>query len=172
MKVIILTGKAGAGKTEISKIIKREFELKNIKSIDLAYASYLKEYAKKILGWDGQENSKPRTFLQTIGDKVKEIDPNFLVNRIKQDLKVYEEYFNYAIITDARFEKEIDEIKNIYDTIVINVVGKENNLSEIEKCHNTETSLDNYNSYDYKIDNRSSIENLEENIKNIMEELI
>ena len=91
MQIIILSGKAESGKNKVASII--EENLKDKKVITISYAFYLKEYAKKILKWDGLEDTKPRTFLQEIGDYVKEIDKNFLINRLLQDIEVYKKYF-------------------------------------------------------------------------------
>jgi len=168
MKIIILSGKAGSGKNKVASII--ENTLKTKKVIIVSYASYLKEYAKNILKWDGLEETKPRTFLQQIGDYVKIIDNKFLINRLMQDIEVYKNYFDVIIISDARFIEEIDCIKEKYNNVsVINVNGRENSLNNIEKKHITETALDDYNLYDFKIENKGSIEELEQKVKNIIE---
>jgi len=52
---------------------------------------------------------------------------------------------------------------------VINVYGKENKLTEKQKRHLTETGLDNYNNYDYKIKNDGNIELLKQTIYDILE---
>lgn len=169
MNLIIISGKAGSGKSLVSDILKNKLKEK---TICLAYASYLKMYAKEIIGWDGNEATKPRTFLQQIGDEVKEINPNFLINRIIEDIEVYKKYFNNIIISDARFVDEIETIKNKYDNVIsIHVYGKENNLTEEEKKHNTENGLNNYNLYDYEINNDGDLSSLELKINNILEDL-
>lgn len=168
MKIIILSGKAQSGKNKVASII--ENNLKDKKVITISYASYLKEYAKNILKWDGNENTKPRTFLQEIGDYVKTIDNKFLINRLLQDIEVYKNYFDVIIISDARFIEEINCIKEKYENVsVINIKGRENSLNNMEKNHITETALDEYNLYDFKIENKGSIEELEQKIKNIIE---
>lgn len=168
MKIIILSGKARSGKNEVANILKNKLKGK---TIIIAYASYLKMYAHEIIGWDLDENTKPRTFLQEIGDLVKEIDNNFLINRILEDIEVYKNYFDNIIISDARFVNEIKIIKNKYDSIVIRINGKDNDLTDKEKHHNTETSLDEYHNYDYEIDNYGNIQELENKVSKVLEEL-
>ena len=51
-----------------------------------------------------------------------------LINRIKEDIKVYEYFFDVIIISDARFKSEIENIKN-KNTVVIKIEGKENKLT-------------------------------------------
>lgn len=168
MKIIILSGKAESGKNKVASLIKKS--LKNKKVVIVSYASYLKEYAKNILDWNGLEETKPRTFLQEIGDYVKKIDNKFLINRLLQDIEVYKNYFDVIIVSDARFIEEINCIKEKYENVsVINIKGRENSLNNMEKNHITETALDNYNLYDFKIENKSSIEELEQKVKNIIE---
>lgn len=169
MKIIIISGKARSGKNEIASILKNKLKEK---TIIISYASYLKEYAKEIIGWDGNEESKPRTFLQQIGDLVKEIDSDFLINRIIEDIEVYKNYFTNIIISDARFVNEIEKIKNKYEEVItIHVEGLDSDLTEEQKKHNTETSLDEYNNYDFIIKNDGDLYSLENKINNILEEL-
>lgn len=169
-KIIILSGKARSGKSECAKIIEKNL---NKKVITISYASYLKEYTKNILKWDGSEDTKPRSFLQEIGDKVRQIDKYFLINRIIEDINIYKNYFDVIIISDARFIDEIKLIKNNFeDVTVIRINGKENNLNKKEKNHITETALDDYELYDYEINNDKDLNYLENKIKGIMEEII
>lgn len=169
-KIYILTGKAQSGKNEVSKIIKNYFE--NEKTIELAYASYLKEYIKNITDWDGSEDTKPRELLQQLGIELikNKIKDNLLIERITDDIKVYSYFFDIIIISDARFKEEIEEIKKISNNVtVINIKGKLNKLTQNQQNHITETALDNYNNYDYVIENKTTKEELKSKIKEILE---
>lgn len=172
-KIIILTGKAQSGKNETASIIKKYYEKQNKKTVILAYAKYLKDYAKEITNWDGEENTKPRELLQQLGVELikNQIDENMLINRIKEDIKVYEYFFDVIIISDARFQDEIENIKT-NNKVVIKIEGIENNLTEKQKQHITETALNNYNNYDYIIENKNTKEDLKTQIEKIMEEII
>ena len=165
VKIIILSGKAGSGKSSIAKIINNYKE-----SIILSYASYIKEVAKNVLNWDGSEEDKPRDFLQQFGDEIKKINPDLLINRVIEDIKVYSYFYELIIISDARFEREIKCIKDNFKKVyTINIYGRDNNLKETQKNHITETSLDNYDKYDYKIKND---ENVKEKIEDILKEIL
>ena len=169
VKVIILSGKAGSGKSYVAN--KLNEKLSN--SIVISYASYLKEYVKNISDWDGSEESKEevRTLLQQIGVELikNKIDDKFLINRVLQDVEVYSYFFDYIIISDARFIDEIECIKNESNSFVINIIGKDNNLTNEEKKHSTEVSLDDYDNFDYILDNRK--ENIESDIENIIKKV-
>lgn len=52
---------------------------------------YIKEYAKRISDWDGNDETKPRTLLQVLGTDIirNTIDDKFFINRTIEDIKVY-----------------------------------------------------------------------------------
>lgn len=168
-KIFIISGKARSGKNEVADIMSKN--LKN--SIQLSYAYYIKQYAKKITDWNGEDNTKPRDLLQSLGiDLLKKIDSNFLINRLIEDIKVYSYFFDNIIITDARLIEEIEipkrEFKNII-TIRVNRLGV-NDLTEEQQKHITETNLDDYSNFDYVIDN-NTIEQLQKDVLKILENL-
>lgn len=171
-KIIILTGKAQSGKNLSANIIKQYLEKQKKKTVIIAYAKYLKDYAKEIENWNGREATKPRELLQQLGVELikNKIDKNMLINRIKEDIKVYEYFFDTIIISDARFKEEIENIKT-NNTVVIKIEGKENKLTDEQKKHITETALDDYKNYDYIIENNSTKKELKKQIKKIMEEI-
>ena len=176
-KILILCGKARSGKDTSASYIKEYCEKKNLKILNLQYSSYIKEYAKKISDWDGSEETKPRELLQTLGTDIirNKIDENFFVNKLIDDIKVYSFFFDVITISDARFKIEVDTPKdNFKDVFAIQVVRPnfDNGLTEKEKQHRTEIDLDDYDKYDYQIINDGSIEELEEKIKNILEEVV
>lgn len=170
MKIFLISGKAGSGKNEAAKIIKRNLE----KSIITSFSKYIKLFAVEMTNWDGDENNKPRTFLQEMGDTLRSIDENFLTKRLMDDMKVYEKYYNNVIITDARLLNEIRYFLNngSYEviTIRINSPYSKRELNTNEKSHMTEVELDNYNIFDFIIENNFDDE-LEAKIKMILEEL-
>nr|MBP3259364.1 hypothetical protein [Bacilli bacterium] len=164
-KIYILSGKSGSGKDTVASMIKNMI---NKKVISLAYASYLKMYAKEVLGWDGND-PKPRDFLQQLGVELikNNIDKKMLVRRMIEDIKVYNYFYDVIIITDARFPDEIDDIKANFDNVtVLHLSDRENKLTDKEKMHATETSLNNYNNYDYVVseDNLDDLSNTIEKI--------
>lgn len=176
-KVIIISGKARAGKDTTGSYLKEFFTLNNKTAVTIAYADYIKMYAKKISDWDGKDDTKPRTLLQELGTEIirNRIDQNFFIKRIIEDIKVYSFFFDYVIITDARIEKEITKIKEIYkDVISLNIERPNfvNELSSSETKHITETGLDNFSDFDHIIINDGTLEDLKEKASNLGEKLI
>lgn len=163
--IYVLSGKAKSGKNTVADIIS---EYCKDKSIQISFAYYLKDYVKNITKWDGSEEDKPRDLLQSIGiDLVKKINPNLLINRVCDDIKVYSYFYDVIIVTDARLVDEIETLKSNFKCVTIRVNNlKDNNLTENQKNHITETDLDNYDKFDYVVDNN---ELLKQNIENILE---
>jgi signal peptidase I len=121
-------------------------------------------YAKNIANWDGSEDTKPRELLQQLGVELikTKIDDNMLIKRIIEDIKVYSYFYDYIVITDARFPNEIESIKNEFDNVISIRVNR--NIYSLEKKyqnHSTETGMNEYNNYDYIINNNDDIKALE-----------
>lgn len=175
--IFIIAGKANSGKDTTADIIRSLALLKNLKSINLQFSSYIKMYAKVISGWDGEELSKPRSLLQELGTEVirNNIDNDFFIKRIIGDIEVYSYYTDVITISDARMPEELDLIAKAFDNVYkikIKRPNFNNHLTSTEKVHRTETALDNYNDFDYIIDNDESIEILSEKINNIVGNLL
>lgn len=166
-KIYILSGKAESGKDLVGTYISDIY--KDKKTIKLAYANPLKEYTKNIIGFDGI--NKPRTFLQELGvDLIKnKIDDKFLINRLINDIKVYQYFFDVIVITDARFKEEIEDIKDNFSNIItIRINKSSNSLTDEQKNHITEIALDSYDDYDYIIDNTSDKDKLYNDVLKIV----
>lgn len=164
-KIFVLSGKAKSGKNTVADIISEYYK---DKCIQISFAHYLKQYVKNITNWNGSEETKPRDLLQSMGiDLIKnKINPNLLIDRVCDDIKVYSYFFDYIIITDARLVDEIEAIKNNFECVTIRITNlKENNLTLEQQNHITETNLDNYK-FDYVIENN---EYLKENILKVIE---
>lgn len=173
MKIFVICGKARAGKDTFCSLIRSYYEEKGTKTINLQFSSYVKEYAKKIANWDGDDTSKPRELLQELSTEVirKKIDPLFFVKRVIGDIKVYSHYFDVITISDARAKVELDSIKENFDNVcVIKVVRPnfDNGLTKKQQQHFTETDLDDYEKIDYTIINDGTIQDM----KNKFEDLI
>lgn len=137
---------------------------------------YIKLYAKALLDWNFDDATKPRTLLQDIGNDVRtKINPDFFINRIIDDIKVLSNYASVIIISDARLPEEIDKINDNFPNVTNFRITKninQNGLDLKQANHITETALDNYNKFDYVIENNGTIDDLEKQIKNILDKII
>lgn len=175
-KIIIFSGKARAGKDTSALFIKKYYEEKDLKVANLQFSFYIKMYAKLISNWDGSEESKPRTLLQTLGTDIirDHIDNYFFIKRIIDDIKVLSYFVDVITISDARLPEELDELTKVYPNITkINIIRPEfdNNLNQKENMHRTETSLNNYKNYTFEIINDDTLEALENKIIDIAKQI-
>lgn len=174
MKIYVICGKARHGKDTTALAIKNAYSDKKV--INLSYGSYIKEFAKNISDWDGSEETKPRELLQHLGTEVirNNIDKDFFIKRLCNDIRVYSYYFDVITISDARFPDEVVTPKKLFDDVITIKVVRDNfetSLSDEEQKHSTETALDGFNDYDYVIENNGSIDELNEKVKTIVKEV-
>ena len=174
MKIYVICGKARHGKDTTALAIKKAYSDKKV--INLSYGSYIKEFAKNISDWDGSEETKPRELLQHLGTEVirNNIDKDFFIKRLCNDIRVYSYYFDVITISDARFPDEVITPKKLFDDVITIKVVRDNfetSLSDEEQKHSTETALDGFNDYDYVIENNGSIDELNEKVKTIVKEV-
>lgn len=174
--IFLIAGRARSGKSSVGEVIKRYYEKLNKKVIISQYTKYLKMYIENITGKIIDDNNKPRDLLQDLSRELikKELGKDdFFINRQLDDLEIYSYFADVIIITDVRFKKEIDAVKEKFSkAISIGVVREnyESDLSYKQQNDITETSLDNYSEYDYKIINNKNID-LEYDVLNILDKI-
>lgn len=161
--IFVLSGKAKSGKNLIADKIENYY--KNKRCIQISYAFYLKNYVKNIYDWNGSEEEKPRELLQKIGiDLIKnKIDSNLLIRRVCEDIKVYSYFYDIIIITDARLKDEIEIPKRLFNNVVtirIDSIYYDKKMTIEQMNHITETNLDNYNKFDYVINDFDKLEEI------------
>ena len=171
MRIFIIAGKSGSGKNTTAKLIKKYYDTKGQKTMITEFSKYLKMYAYEFLG-SYDESNKPRKFLQELGDEVRKINSDFLINRLKEDIEVYKMFYDNVVICDARLINEIEAMKEYYlnCTSIHLASNKENNLTEKQKHHKTELELDGYPYFDYNIEYVFD-EQLECDVKKMLEEV-
>ena len=170
-KLFIISGKARSGKNQVSKVIEEYYS--NNKVITISFGYYIKDYAKRISDWDGNEETKPREFLQQLGIELikNKINNKLFINRILEDIEIFSYFYDIIVVNDARLIDEIEILKEKYPkSISIRVIrdNYDNKLTIDQKNHLTEIDLDNYNNFDYIIKNN---EELEKKIINILSEV-
>ena len=169
MKIFLIAGKAGSGKNEVANLIKEKLG----NSVITSFSKYIKLFTLELTNWDGRDITKPREYLQNMGDKLRSIDEDFLTKRILEDILVYKnENISNVIISDVRLVHEIEYFKKLseYDVISVRVNSKDStrNLTNLEKEHHTELELDNYEYFDYILENNFD-KNLEEDVIKMLE---
>ena len=170
-KLFLLAGKARNGKDTVGEILKETYEQKGKKVLKLSYGVWPKYYGKLICHWDGNEETKPRSELQKISVESRHINPNYVVRRMEEDINILKDSFDVIIITDARMPEEVEMPKLKFKQTVTIKVERPNFVSPLSNKQQDsiiETALDNYDSYDYKIENSGTKDDLREKVQNLI----
>jgi len=162
-KIILLSGKAEAGKNTLADYLKERLEAKGNKVIIDAFAKYIKGYLKDYYGWDGTSKDKQwREKIQLLGtDKIKEQlnYKSFHARRLAEDFQIVADDFDYMIVSDTRFQDEVHTMKAMFPneciSVRINRYDHQNRLTEEQRKHRSECDLDNFK-FDYVIHTRKS----------------
>lgn len=171
-KIYLIGGKARHGKDTLSSYLKEVYEEKGKKVIVTQLSKYIKYYAREMTGWDLSEESKPREFLQVLGTNIiREAlhKDDLFIKRLKDDIEIFSYFYDAIIVSDVRFKKEIDDLRNYFPNLIaihINRPNFDNGLSEEQKLHKTEIDLDDYNKFDIEVEN-TTLEKLKESAEKI-----
>ena len=172
MRLFLIVGKAGSGKSEVASLIKEYYEKKDEKTVVTEYSKYLKLLAREMLNWDGNPHNKPRQFLQEIGLFIRENlkQRDLLIRRMKTDMLVYERFFKNVVISDVRYPEEITSMQEDYpQAVAILVINdlEDSPLTIKQANHQTEHALDGFDGFDYVIHNQ-----FEKNLRNDVYEIL
>ena len=111
-----------------------------------------------------REQIHPNAWVNALFADYKPIGDNLLEGEIR---KLYDEDLLYPnwIITDTRFENEANAVK---ERGGINIRVSRPFKSDMHGQHPSETALDNYEDWDYIVENNGSLEDLVKKVKEIL----
>lgn len=147
LKVCCISAKARHGKDTAAAMIAEYLESKGKRVLITHYADLLKFICKNYFGWNGDKDEKGRTLLQYVGtDVVGKQTPEFWAKFIVDVLKFFPGHWDFVLIPDCRYPWEVLTMEENFDTVVLRVErhGFESNLTEEQKKHASEVSMDNY----------------------------
>jgi len=146
MKVILISGKAEAGKDSTLEILKPHLESAGFKCCRLAFGDYVKDTARELWGWDGEKDEKGRALLQWWGtDYVRANFPDFWADTVVRLAMVIKDDVDYLLVPDLRFVNEILCWRGTrIDRMVVRVErpGHISRLTPEQLQHISETNLD------------------------------
>jgi len=158
---ILISGKAGVGKTTFTEYLIREFDNKIFSAIRRSIAGELKRFAREYFNWNGEKDLKGRALLQGLGNLGREYDENVWIRNLLNDIDDYNMFADFVIIDDWRFPNECEYLKNNNQNVItVRILSKERRGLEggLEEDL-TETSLkDDDLIYDIRIHNDKSFE--------------
>lgn len=175
VKLVLISGKAESGKDTVANLIKSKVG-DEFKVITTHIADKVKSIAKLDFGWDGVKDGQGRALLQLIGDGGRNYNPDIWINHFLSSLNGLKEGNVLVLIPDVRYRNEVVKLKNwgISNnvqtfTLRVDRPNYKNNLTKEQRSNSSETDLDNWNHWDFKISNDSTIENLDKNVDKVLE---
>ena len=167
LKVCCISAKARHGKDTAAAMMAEYLESKGKRVLITHYADLLKFICTKFFGWNGDKDEAGRTLLQRIGtDVIGKKNPGYWAEFIVEILEFFKDDWDYVLIPDTRYPVEIFTMKENFETVTLRVErpGFESNLTEEQKQHASEVSLDSYR-FDGIIYNDSTLEEFEFKVK-------
>lgn len=147
MKIICISGHAQNGKDTAAQIMRRTLWGYGERVLVAHYADLVKYICRQFFDWDGEKDEYGRSLLQYVGtNKVRAKEPDFWVDFICKMLDLFPDEWDYVLIPDCRFPNEIDYMKEKgFDVTHLRIIrdGFDNGLTDAQKEHPSETSLDN-----------------------------
>lgn len=176
MKLYLISGRARNGKDTLSKMIQEEYQKVGKRVCFIQLMRPLKWLLQDYFGWDGKEETKPREKLQKMGTELirEELEmPLYFIDRLTENIKILEKFYDVFLVTDVRLPLEIETLKKRFPgAISINIerVDYTSELKQEEQVHYTEVALCGYKKFDYEITNET-VSKLKEDMLKIVSEV-
>lgn len=153
--LIGLCGKAQVGKDTTADFLVMHHGFKK-----MALADYLKDVAEHG-GWNGEKDTKGRTYLQHLGDVMREYDKDIFLNEIVGRIRTYQTFCKgngiepRVVISDVRLPAEIESLTKMGGEMWF--IKRETGLHH---THITELMTENSYPFSAVFDNNGSFEQL------------
>ena len=158
---ICISGRFGTGKDTIADYIVNEYGYEK-----KAFADDMRLFLGSYMGVT-KEHKHYRKKMQMCGTDIVRnlVDEEFWLNRLLEQIK-----HPLIVVSDARFINEVEGLKKQGFTI-IRVVSDKIRREQIGTNHRSETELDDYNLWDYVIENNDSLEDLYKQVDIFMKQV-
>lgn len=179
--IIGLGFKARAGKDTVAAHL-----VNNYSFVQESFAYPLKEYiGRQICGFNDKQlygawketpdpewGMTPRQMLQLIGTDAlrKVVHDDFWIIPMKRKLKEHIRKEQHVVISDVRFVNEINMIRSLGGVVV--KVDRENPDKISNEKHSSELELENYDAWDFVINNNGTLEELYQNTDAIYTKIV
>ena len=160
IKVIIINGSGGVGKSTFIELCKKYYD----NTYELSMVDLIKDIARKYFNWnDNMKYDRHRKFLADLKDLIENYDQYILYNYLDEEIDncIFSSGHKESIIfINARSPKDISyliEKYKVYEpkSLIITNPRKEKIIS-----NHADANVNNYN-YDYHIINSGSLEDFE-----------
>ena len=180
--IIGLTGKKGCGKDTTAQIIKKNFEQQGYRVALRAFADPLKKICQELFlltddqlydqtkkeEKDTRWSMTPRKMFQWFGTDCvrKRLGGDFWIRHLAYWHEQNWHTFDVCIITDIRFQNELDFVKEMGGTVI-----KINRSTHFADNHESEIGIDYITGTNYTVENNGSLDELEEKIAIILHDI-
>lgn len=181
MIVIMLSGKSGSGKDAVANQMEATLKEINKSTLIIHFADLVKYYAIQYYKWDGEKDEKGRNLLQGIGTHMmRNYDPDYWASIVAKFIGAAKNDFDVVLIPDWRFINEYDRVCDHNQKVIAIRVNRYNedgslyknpSMTEEQLNHVSENQLDNF-AFDWIIENRGSLEDLEDSTKLVLEKIM
>lgn len=181
INVILISGKAGAGKDTSAEILKEHLRARNSVGLVHSFAYSLKSLClSDLFGWDGQKDVPGRNLLTKLGtDVAHQLDNYIWVRRWYEDimLKTYYSFSEkpqmplFAIAPDWRFPTEVEFLRFCPNLQVFTLrIDRDLRLKNYHliELHPSEVSLDSY-PFHCIIRNNETLDDLERELAGFLD---
>ena len=178
--VVAISGKARSGKNSLAKSAGSNLCTFGLKVSEIAFASLVKDVARREYGWTGSKNGDGRALLDLIGKLLRKEDPDCLIKNVVSALTMRETQGDEVIfVTDVRFRKELEALRKLDGKYGLRVISVrvESNRAHIQNMPNkeqqqsiAETDLDNEQGWDFVIENNGTVDDYHKNIKALLKQ--
>lgn len=179
MKIFLVGGRAGEGKTTFAVEAIEALRVKDLFAEKVSFAQGVKDTAS-FMGWDGDKDDRGRRLLQVIGGAGREYDLDIWANRAVRTILQMTPLPHFVFIDDWRFPNEEVVLRREFaDVSTIRIVRRpvESHLLWGTPMYNdpSESSLDDYyndQDYDYLVVNDGSLTSFVQMAERFAKELI
>ena len=171
MKVILISGKSGSGKDQLSDYIKAKLEQRNNRVLTIHFGDPVKFFLQKYYNWNGIKDEHGRYLLQHLGtDTVRKHFPTYWGMLVSKFIAATHEDWDYVIIPDLRFINELNAVcRYNKDVVTVRINRYDENhepyinpaLTEEQAAHISECELDDY-AADWFVVNDGSLGDLQD----------
>jgi len=164
-KIVVINGNPKSGKTQYELFLS-----KYTSSVIYSSITPVKEYAKKYFRWSGNENDKTEEWRLFFSELKRMLVAEF--DYIFKDLsiqvnKFYRDTNAELLLIDSREPEEIERFKNQFQAVTVFI---KNDRVEKIMSNDSDANVENY-TYDYYIENNSTLDDLEQKAIDFIKEL-
>jgi len=161
MKIFLISGKAGSGKSTFAGFCKEHFSNTQVMPI----ASSIKSIARE-MGWDGNKDAKGRKLLIELGKIGRDYDPDMWIRKLVDNIDTR---CGLVCVDDWRFKNEYEYIYNHTDADIVTIRIVRDYIDPYADPNDpSEKDLDDFHGFDYVIYNNSTLDALRERAKQIL----